>query len=369
MKIDRIECIPVRWAAGDPASKGSAFLRVWTDDGRSGIGEVSPMQGGFASLGVLQREIESEVKGQSPFEHAMIYDRLEHKLIKLGPHGNLSGALAGLDIALWDLKGQALGLPVHRLLGGSWTTSFPYYSSIGRNGERSVDDVVRIVEERMQLQPAAIKIRFDSDRDQIDRDVEGDIEKAKAVRRVVGDRFPLAFDGSCGYSRDSAVRVGRELEQLGYWWFEEPVQHYLPKQLGEIANKLDITVAAGEQVYSVSGIAELIDAGVRMVQPDVIKMGGITGMMRCMALAAAHGVEFVPHQTQPMVGHLANLHVLATQFHRTKPAEVNDPSGATAIVFDTAFTLANGRYELPETPGLGLTFNDAELEKRRVPLM
>ena len=104
--------------------------------------------------------------------------------------------------------------------------------------------------------------------------------------------------------------------------------------MGEVARRLDITVSAGEQTYTLSGLADLIAAGVRMVQPDIVKMGGITGLMRCAALAQAHGVELVPHQTQPTIGHMANLHVAASQLHATKPCELNDPSPRMHAVFE-----------------------------------
>ena len=157
------------------------------------------------------------------------------------------------------------------------------------------------IETRLRDQPAAVKIRFDNDRTRPDADIPGDIAKAWAVRRLVGDGFPLAFEANNGYSVGGAVRVGRVLEELGYWWFEEPVQHYHVKAMGEVSRRLDITVSAGEQTYTLSGLADLIEAGVRMVQPDIVKMGGFTSMWRCAAVAEAHGVELVPHQTEPTI--------------------------------------------------------------------
>ena len=216
--------------------------------------------------------------------------------------------------------------------------------------------------------PAAVKIRFDNDRTKPDIDIPGDIAKARAVRRLVGDDFPLAFDANNGYSIGGAMRVGRVLEELGYWWFEEPVQHYHVKAMGEVAQRLDITVSAGEQTYTLSGLADLIMAGVRMVQPDIVKMGGITGLMRCVALANAHGVELVPHQTQPTIGHMANLHLAASQPHATKPCELNDPSPRMHAVFENPPRPVNGLFHLPQAPGLGLQVNEAELAKRCVPI-
>jgi L-alanine-DL-glutamate epimerase-like enolase superfamily enzyme len=115
-------------------------------------------------------------------------------------------------------------------------------------------------------------------------------------------------------------------------------------------------------------VADLIAAGVRMVQPDIVKMGGITGLMRCIALAHAHGVELVPHQTQPTIGHMANLHLAASQLHATKPCELNDPSARQHGVFENPPKSVDGLFHLHAEPGLGLRVNEAELTKRRMPI-
>ena len=368
MKISKLEVFQLEWAPGDTQEKRGAFVRVHTDAGVVGLGEASPMQGGLASLVILKHHIAPAVIGADPLDHAVLHDRLSHKLVKLGPEGALSGALAALDIALWDLKGKLLGQPIYKLLGGAWRTALPFYASIGGNGARTVDQVLRIVEARLADQPAAIKIRFDSDRVNVDLDIPGDIAKARAVRKLVGDGFPLAFDGNNGYTQGGAMRMGRALEDLGFWWFEEPVQHYYVKQMGEIARALDITVSAGEQTYTTAGIADLISAGVRMLQPDIVKMGGITGLLRCAALCQAHGVELVPHQTQPTIGHMANLHVCAAQLHATKPCELDDPSPRRHAVFVTPPKPVDGLFHLPSTPGLGLELIEAEITKRRIDL-
>jgi L-alanine-DL-glutamate epimerase-like enolase superfamily enzyme len=368
MKIRDIEAFQVQWAAEDNSSQRSAWIRIHCQDGVVGIGEASPMQGGLASLGIIRHNLAPALIGEDPLDHAVLHDRLLHKFAKLGPDGALSGALAAIDIALWDLKGKLLGQPIYKLIGGAWRTALPFYASIGGNGERTVDEVLRIVEQRLTDQPAAVKIRFDNDRTRPDLDIPGDVAKARAVRRLVGDGLPLAFDANNGYSVGGAIRVGRALEELGYWWFEEPVQHYHLKAMGEVAKKLDITVSAGEQTYTLSGLTDLIAVGVRMVQPDIVKMGGITGLMRCAALASAHGVELVPHQTQPTVGHMANLHVAAAQLHATKPCELNDPSARQHAVFENPPRPVDGLFHLPHEPGLGLRLNEAELAKRCVPI-
>ena len=230
----------------------------------------------------------------------MIQDRLFHQHIKVGPEGAYAGALAAIDIALWDLKGKVLGQPVWKLLGGAWRRELPFYASIGGNGQRSVDEVCRVVEQWLALGPAQVKIRFDADKTARDVDLAGDIAKARAVRKLVGDDFPLAFDSNNGYSVQGAIRVGRALEELGYVWFEEPVQHYHVESFAKVAAALDIAVSAGEQEYTLQGIKRLIEAGVDIVQPDIVKTGGFTGLGDMAALARAYGVDLVPHQTQPV---------------------------------------------------------------------
>ncbi len=367
MRIARIEAFQLRWSPDEKPTQHSAFVRVITDDGITGLGEASPMQGGRASLGIVVHDLAPRLIGGDPLDHAVLLDTAIHELVKLGPDGALSGALAALDIALWDIKGKHFGVPIYKLLGGAWRTALPFYASIGGNAARSLDDVLRVVETRLADQPAAIKIRFDNNRTTLDTDIPGDIAKARAVRRLVGD-LPLAFDANNCYSTGGAIRVGRALEELGYWWFEEPVQHYHPRAMGEVARHLDITVSAGEQTYTLAGLNELIESGVRMVQPDIVKMGGFTGMLRCAALAHAHGVELVPHQTQPTIGHMANLHLCATQLHATKPCEWNDPSERTHAAFKNPPRPIAGLFHLPRIPGLGLLTNDAEFAARQVAL-
>lgn len=363
--IKSIEAFQVMWEPNEPPGRRSAIVRVTTIDGIVGYGEASPMMGGEHSLGVV-RDFAPSLIGADALDQAVLYDRLLHRYVKLGPEGAVTGALAALDIALWDIKGKYFNQPIFKLLGGGWRTEVPFYASIGGNAGRTVDEVLRVVEARWRKEtPAAIKIRWDGDRTRQDYDIPGDIAKAKAVRKLVGDDFPLAFDANNQYSVGGAIRVGRVLEELGYIWFEEPVQHYNVRAMGEVAQRLDITVAAAEQTYTTQALVDMINAGVRMVQPDIVKMGGITGLMQCAAICYAHGVELVPHQTQPTIAHTANLHVLATIMHLTKPAEFADPSTRMHVAFENPPIPSDGKFTVPNGPGLGLVVRDAELKMRR----
>src|SRR5207237_10054850 len=148
VKIGQIEAFQVAWAPEDKPEQRSAFVRVRGEDGLYGIGEASPMQGGLASLGIVAHNLAPELIGKDPLDHAVLLDAALHKFVKLGPEGALTGALAALDIALWDLKGKLLCPPIYNLLGGAWRTSLPFYAAVRRHGGRSGRDVMPRVEAR-----------------------------------------------------------------------------------------------------------------------------------------------------------------------------------------------------------------------------
>src|SRR5438874_237913 len=135
MKIRDVEAFQVSWSPDDTPHKRSAFVRIHTDDGHDGIGEASPMQGGLASLGILTRDIAPMLIGQDPLDHAVLLDTAFHRFAKLGPEGALTGALAALDIALWDVKGKFLGQPIYKCSaapGARACRSMPRSAATGR---------------------------------------------------------------------------------------------------------------------------------------------------------------------------------------------------------------------------------------------
>lgn len=361
-RITKVECFQVAWPDATTFPRRSAWVRIHDDSGHIGLGEASPMNDGDMSLSFVQRHLAPGLIGLDPFDSAMIQARALHSAMKLGPHGIVAAALAAVDIALWDLKGQLTGLPIYKLLGGAWTTELPFYASVGGLGSLSVDATLKAVERHLAIGPSLVKIRMEHRRGLHDVDVAGDIAKARAVRDMVGPDFKLAFDASNGYSHASALRVGRVLEQLDYVWYEEPVEHYQPGALRAVAERLDIPVSAGEQSYTLQDLVALADAGVTILQPDIIKMGGFTGMLDCKALAQALGIALVPHQTQPVIGHLANLHFVAAQFQSTYPCELNDPGDRQHGVFRNPPRPVDGRYRLCDAPGLGLEVDEGALK-------
>jgi D-arabinonate dehydratase/D-galactarolactone cycloisomerase len=338
-------------------------VRVTAENGLCGWGEITPMAGGNASLELLNN-FAYLVVGNNALDTRLMYERIFADFIKLGPDGAVAGARAAVDVALWDLKGKILGQPIYQLLGGARSRKLPFYASIGGNARRSIDDLKREIEAWLSLGPALVKIRLDGDKTLRDTDLSGDIAKARAVRQLVGDDFPLAFDANNTYSTSGAIRVGRALEELGYTWFEEPVAHLATHSFEKICTKLDVPVAAGEQEYSLRGIKTLLDAGVSILQPDIAKTGGFTGLLDMAALIASYGADFVPHQTQPLLANAANLHFVAALPNSHHPCEFNDRSFEQNHALKSPVTLKDGCFELSDAPGLGLQWDEAILASR-----
>jgi L-alanine-DL-glutamate epimerase-like enolase superfamily enzyme len=145
------------------------------------------------------------------------------------------------------------------------------------------------------------------------------------------------------------------------------VQHYHTDSFAKLTAALDIAVSAGEQEYTLQGIKRLIEAGVAIVQPDIVKTGGFTGLADMAALARAYGVDFVPHQTQPSIGHMASLHFVAALTHAHYPCEYNGPAGVQDVVFTQPVRPVNGKFVLTGQPGLGLDLVEAALQQRLIP--
>ena len=260
---------------------------------------------------------------------------LLHRLVKLGPEGALTGALAALDIALWDIKGKLFEQPIYKLLGGAWRTGLPVLC-LDRRQWRAQRRRGAARRRSAAEGPAGggknpLRRRPHQGRCRHSRRYRQGAGGAQAGRRC----FPLAFDANNGYSVGGAIRVGRALEELGYWWFEEPVQHYHVKAMGEVAQRLDITVSAGEQTYTLAGLGRS-DRGRgahgaaghrqdgRHHRPDALRRAGQCARRR--AGAAPDAADDRPYGQ--------SAHRRRARCTPPSPASWNDPSPRTHAVFE-----------------------------------
>ena len=300
------------------------------------------------------------LEGEDPNNVEHLWARLYNQ--SRFPGGSVvNAAISGIEHALWDIKGKALGKPVRELLGPVQRTRVRAYASTLMPDTE--DDVVRSVSQLIDRYGfTAVKLGWGP----LGQDPDHDVRLAKAARKAAGDNIDVLIDAGLGYGKDAntAIRVARELEQLGIFWLEEP---FLPDELdayAKLADTVDINIAAGEEDTTLAGFRELAERGhVDVLQPDVTRCGGITELLRIAGYAQRHGKACVPHAWKSGIIKAASLHVNAVLSDAwfQEYCVANTPLN-TGLTRQT-FPLRDGFVEVPSTPGLGVDLDPDILER------
>ncbi len=338
------------------------LVELRTTDGLVGYGECLGRFGATAYAEFINAVLAPLLLGQSAFDIRRHWLRMRGALTGRAG-GILIEAIAGVDIALWDVVGKALGQPVHRLLGGMGRRAVDCYaSSINWADVASMEAQTRAV---MAMGFKAIKVKLGNP-------VQLAIEAATRVRSVAGAGMRLGVDANWAYSVDEALVVGQALHGLGYWFFEEPIAPEDVQGYALLRRQLPIMLAAGESDYTVAHASELLrDRLVGIIQPDVARAGGISETRDIATLAHAFHVAYAPH-----VGWSGAVCVAASlQLAAAMPAFlsfecmcIGNPlrdALATEIV-GAASTLLDGQLPVPQGPGLGIDINMDAVERYRV---
>ena len=336
----------------------SVFVRVLTDEGITGIGECSPMNCP-AIVSFIDHALKPLLIGENPIEIEKLWNKMFFKTYKLGVQGIQPEAIAGIDIALWDILGKATRLPLHVLLGGAYRDTIQLYASIGGGGGMSSKNMIKQIETKLDEGFKAFKIRMDWGATKQDANPDKDLEMFQSVKSVLNKDCLLSFDANNGYSVSMAIAQGRKFEDIGIYHYEEPVAQYDYAGLKQVCDALDVPVSAGEHEYTRWQFHDLImRAGVDIIQPDVVKCAGITEMRKIIVLAELFNKMVVPHQTQPTIGHVTSLHVCAAIQNCNRPHEYTGRRPELEGFFLEMPVMKNGFMDVPKKPGLGLEIND-----------
>lgn len=281
------------------ATQDATIVRIQTDEGLEGYGTARAQGGtsgrviGEAALTVARPRL----VGEDPFQREMLWQRLW----ALDRSSYLQIFVTGaVDVALWDLAGKALGVPVWKLLGG-YREKLPAYASSARHDS----------EEGYAAEAVAYRARgFTAYKLHPIGDPDRDISTCRAVREAVGSQMVLMLDPSCVYDHQQALRVGRELEKLDFYWYEEPLNDYDIRGYAELCRALDIPVIAAETVAgSIRSTAQFIAMNAAdILRADVYWRGGITGVMKTAHLCEAFGIKTEIHHGATPLMDVANLH-------------------------------------------------------------
>ena len=345
---------------------GSLFVLVRTSEGITGLGEVSPMNTKVLEA-VVRHSLAPIVVGKNPLDVGRIWDEMLHATYKLGTAGSQPEAMAGIDIALWDILGKVAGLPVFELLGGKRKDKIRLYASIGNGAQNSVADQVRKAHEAVSQGMTAVKMRMEWSSRASDVNPAKDWELVSTVRKELGDKLDLYYDANNGFSVATAIRIGRRFQdELNVLHFEEPLAQHDYAGYAEVCAALDMAVAAGEHEYTLWQFRDLIErAHVDVVQPDLVKAAGLSECVRIAHLAQAHGKVLVPHQTQQTIGHTASVHFLAAfdnSAHAQEYSWVPERAARLWTLFKQDLSPKGGYATVPEGPGLGLDLDEQAMK-------
>ncbi len=347
--------VPFESASGRFTHRRHLLVEVTTEGGATGWGEClgpsrlnAAVVRGYAPLFV----------GRDPFDTEPLWAEAYNHFRDQGQRGLALTALSGIDVALWDLKGRLLDLPVATLLGGRVRDRVRAYATGGFRSD-APDRPAALAAETAGY----IAQGFDAVKIKIGFGVAEDLAAIEAVRAAIGPAASLMIDANHGYDTGEAIDLGRRAARHDIAWFEEPVIPEAPAAYARVRAAQPIPVAGGETWHGRWAVAQALDAGaVDILQPDLCGVGGFTEMRRVADLAAMAGVRLVPHVWGTGVQIAASLHWMAAQL----PEPVRPEGRAPILEFDRTdnpfrqavltrpITAEAGWVAVPDGPGLGI---------------
>ena len=302
MKITDIKVYNLRYPLAEPFANSIAWntartagvIEVITDAGVTGWGE------GVSNLN--ETAVRDRLVGRDPFDIEVIWNDLYLR------GGVGFSELSAVDIALWDIVGRTLEMPIYRLLGGGFRDRIPAYAS-GLFLQRKADMTRTLADEAASY----VDMGFRAVKMKIGFGVDYDVTNTAAVRGAIGDSILLAVDANCGYDTGTAIHVGRRLMENDLLWYEEPISTDDVSGYREIRQALGVRVAGGEALQGRWAFRNLIqERGLDIVQPDISDAGGFTECRRVAAVASTNHVRVLPHMWGTSIRLAATIHWQAT---------------------------------------------------------
>ena len=327
-------------------------VRITDDDGLEGVGYTySVGRGGAAIHALIERDMAPDLIGQDAARIEALWKMLWWRIHYVGRGGLAAHAISAVDVALWDLKGKRLGEPLWRLLGGADPKVKAYAGGIDLYF--TLDDLLRQTDGNLEKGFRAIKMKVGRE------NTNEDIARVAAMRKHLGDGFPLMVDANMGWTTDRAVRAARALREFDLVWLEEPT---IPDDFaghGRILSEGGVPIAAGENLHSIHEFQHIMDAnGVSYPEPDASNCGGITPWMKVAAMAEARNLPVTSHGVHDLHVHLLGAVPNASYLEA-------HGFGLDKYIAEP-LKIVEGYATAPDRPGHGIEFDWAGLEALRV---
>ena len=288
------------------------LVEVQTDEGITGWGECfGPGSIALANKFVVENVIQPLVIGEDPLSKEHIWQKVYNLLRDSGQKGMPIQALSGIDIALWDILGKRTKTPLYQLVGGKCNDKVPVYGYGMMLQNKSVDELISLFQEEAKQ----IKSKnFKAMKMKVGLGPKEDLKLVQAVRNSIGKDFKLMVDANHAYNLKDALYVGRGLDELDIYWFEEPVAPEDYNGYRELKKNILTSVAGGEAEFTKYGWNKLItNECIDIAQPEVCGLGGITEYLKVAAMAQANFIPVVNHVWGSAVSIAVNLHLLTAQ--------------------------------------------------------
>lgn len=339
------------------------FVEIETNEGYTGWGEPV-IEGKAATVLACVNEMAEYLLGSNPMQIEDIWSKLYRSgFYRGGPI--IMSAIAGIDQALWDIKGKAYHAPVYDLMGGACRSRMKVYSWIG--GDRP-DDVAGAAKEKQDAGFTAVKMNATEELQYIDNHVKVDavLERVAEIRRVTGKHFGIAVDFHGRVHKPMAKILAKKLEEFDLLFIEEPVLCENMESFREVARACNIPIATGERLFSRWDFKRLLEGGyIDIIQPDLSHAGGITEVKKIASMAEAYDVALAPHCPLGPIALAACLQVDATchnAFIQEQSMGIHYNVGQSVLDYidnKEVFTFEDGYVRLPTKPGLGVEVNKA----------
>ena len=362
MKITEIKTFPFRCGWRD-----WLFLKVYTDEGISGLGEA-----GLAvyerSVSDLIHDLEGYLVGKDPRQIELHWNTI-YRDSYWQPSVTLLSALGGIEMALWDILGKSLNVPVYTLLGGACHPRIKVYNNAWYLSARSLEDYAKLAQQAVAQGFRHLKwdpfwgydIFIDSDQ------MRRAKECVRIVREAVGNEVELLIEMHGRFSPDTAIRIARELEEYNPYWIEEPIPpNCTVDALAKVSASTRIPVASGERISTRWGYWDVLNKqAVSVIQPDIICCGGILETKKVAAMAQVHYIGVAPHSASGPALAAASIHLDAcTPNFLIQELFYPDQAAYGEILKEHFLVPKDGFIELPKKPGLGLELDEEAVSKQ-----
>ena len=374
MKIKDVRLIPLMtYEESISAGPGGALVEVETDEGVTGIGETCiHSERGEAAL-AAQKIVEVGFKplllGENPLDIQRLWLKLYSYCEWYGRAGIAIYALSGIDVALWDICGKTLGVPIYTLLGGSFRDRIPVYASLLFDMD-DPEGTAKEGKEYVKQGYKAVKYGWGKTRERaFGMNPDKDEEMIRTIREVLGPNIQIMVDVGrfVNLTPAQAIKLAKRLEKYNIFWLEEPLPPEDISGYKMLSDAVDVYIAAGESEYNMQGFKEYItNRAVDIVQPDVTKAGGLTIARKIVDLCEAWNVMIVPHGFSSVVNVAANLQLVASiprafilEYRRT-------PSPLISRLSKKPLTYEDGHLKIPSEPGLGIEIDYSVVEECKI---